>query len=144
MNLFVAGFIGSPKMNFMAGIVTEQHGKQVRVDIGSGNLLTVGIGEDTNVAPGTKVTLGVRPEHLEGAATEGSRVEGQVVAVEHLGSEAYVHLSLDGASGKEPLVFKSTGDTRLQTGQTSSVTVPPQACYLFDEHGVAFARAREG
>ena len=62
------------------------------------------------------------------------QLEGEVIALEHLGSETYVHL----ACGKgEPLVIKSAGKSAIKEGQRVSVVAPPQACYLFDETGMA-------
>lgn len=59
------------------------------------------------------------------------------LALEHLGSETYVHLACD---NDEPLVLKSTGDIAIKLGQRVSVAVPPHVCYLFDETGTALPR----
>jgi len=135
-NLFVAGFIGSPKMNFVTARVTNCDGSKVTIDI-DGRSVIVNVSEATNLQPGISVTLGLRPEDLKDADPGEAAIEGEVVAVEHLGSESYIHLAYGGA---EPLVFKSTGDTAIKPGQRVSVAVPATACYLFDAQGTAIPR----
>ena len=82
-NLFVAGFIGSPKMNFFSGVT--QPGGIVRF-----------AGVDARFAPveklpaGTEVTLGVRPEHFDRDSTDAA-IEVAVDFVEHLGGTSFVH-----------------------------------------------------
>ncbi|MCK5792829.1 MAG: sn-glycerol-3-phosphate ABC transporter ATP-binding protein UgpC [Ketobacter sp.] len=149
-NLFVAGFIGSPKMNFVPATVTACSTTQVSVDIGVGAELIVSVAQSNGLQSGARVTLGVRPEHIVGSenapaedepAGEAARIEGKVVAIEHLGAEAYVHLQLAaGSACEEPLVFKGSGDTTLQVGQQAAIFIAPQACYLFDETGNALPR----
>ena len=58
-NQFVAGFIGSPRMNFLPGIVGEA-GRTILVE----GLASVPVGDREGLRPGDKVTLGIRPEHL--------------------------------------------------------------------------------
>ncbi|RLU03977.1 MAG: sn-glycerol-3-phosphate ABC transporter ATP-binding protein UgpC [Ketobacter sp.] len=144
-NIFVAGFIGSPKMNFIAGKIAGCNGNLVQVDIGASHPISAEVPESSSLKPGVPVTIGVRPEHLSDAdPSEGSEqtshVEGTVIAVEHLGSEAYIHLQLNTNAADEPLVFKAIGDTGWETGQQATVSVEPGRCYLFDESGNAVAR----
>ncbi|THA39280.1 ATP-binding cassette domain-containing protein, partial [Streptomyces sp. A1136] len=83
-NLFVAGFIGSPKMNFLPGLVTAvaedglevavTGGRKVRVDVVPGNAKV-----------GEKVTLGLRAEHIHDNTGGSEQFSGQVNLVEHLG-----------------------------------------------------------
>lgn len=135
-NLFVAGFIGSPKMNFMAVTVTACDPGQVTLDLGTRRPVVAAV-TDPRLRPGAKLTLGLRPEHLNATSADAAQIDGEVIALEHLGSESYVHL----ACGKaETLVLKSVGDTAFEVGQRVSVAVPPHACYLFDETGVALLR----
>lgn len=155
-NLFVAGFIGSPKMNFITATVTASNSNQLSLDIGAGRQIKIALANAQNLPAdlqtGSRITLGLRPEHLSHSTpenstgdtkSEGAQIEGAVVAVEHLGSEAYIHLDIGtGSDAAEPLVFKSTGDTSLQVGQRAAVTIPPQACYLFDEAGMALPQAQ--
>ncbi len=136
-NLFVAGFIGSPKMNFLAGTVTACDTSQVMLDLGTRRPVIAAVADTMRLRPGAKVTLGLRPEHLMDTAADTARLDGEVIALEHLGSEAYVYLA---CGNEEPLVLKSAGDTTIAAGQRLSVAVPPHACYLFDDTGTALPR----
>jgi multiple sugar transport system ATP-binding protein len=133
-NLFVAGFIGSPRMNFLPATVTACDANQVTLDLGSGKTIIAAVADTKGLQPGARVTLGLRPEHLMESASNEGQLEGEVIALEHLGSETYVHLA---CGNDEPLVIKSAGDTAIKVGQRVSVVVPPQTCYLFDESGMA-------
>jgi ABC-type sugar transport system ATPase subunit len=137
-NRFVAGFIGSPKMNFLRATVAACERGRVTLDLGTRGPVTAAVSDATRLQPGAGVQLGLRPEHLSHSAAEDAPIDGEVVAVEHLGAEAYVHL---GCGPDEPLVFKAAGDTSIEVGQRVAVSVPPQACYLFDANGVALPRA---
>ncbi|MEM8952092.1 MAG: ATP-binding cassette domain-containing protein, partial [Pseudomonadota bacterium] len=141
-NLFVAGFIGSPKMNFLEGEVASATGNAVTVALPSGEQVIAAVSGDGAEA-GQKVTLGVRPEHLiDGGMNEGkgdAEVKGEAIAVEHLGGETYAYLERGGA---EPLVIKTDGDAKIATGETVPVGIRSETCYLFDDEGKAFQRAR--
>ncbi len=76
-NLFVAGFIGSPTMNFMSGVVTLKDGSRVR--LGDGSLIAIAA---QGVKEGQAVTLGMRPEHL---AMSENGIAGVILVVEPLG-----------------------------------------------------------
>ncbi|HKI53308.1 MAG TPA: TOBE domain-containing protein, partial [Anaerolineales bacterium] len=119
-------------------IVSACEAKQVTLDLGTGKTIIAAVADTKGIQPGAKVTLGLRPEHLMESASNEGQLEGEVIALEHLGSETYVHLAC-GNNG-EQLVIKSAGDTALKVGQCVSVAVPPQACYLFDENGTALLR----
>ncbi|MBU1425893.1 MAG: sn-glycerol-3-phosphate ABC transporter ATP-binding protein UgpC [Gammaproteobacteria bacterium] len=136
-NLFVAGFIGSPQMNFLSGTVTACNATRVTLDLGTRRPVIAAVADTARLQPGANVTLGLRPEHLTDTSADAAQLDGEVIALEHLGSEAYVHL----ACGKDqPLVIKSSGNTAIEVGQRVAVAVPPQACYLFDESGTALPR----
>ena len=142
-NLFVAGFIGSPKMNFLDGEVQSVTSNAVTVSLPSGEqvVATVATGD---ASPGEKVTLGLRPEHLIDGGKGADRpsdaeIRGKAIAVEQLGGETYAYLDRGGA---EPLVLKTDGDARISEGETIPVGIRSEACYLFDQNGQAFQRPR--
>ncbi|MEM7044251.1 MAG: sn-glycerol-3-phosphate ABC transporter ATP-binding protein UgpC [Pseudomonadota bacterium] len=141
-NLFVAGFIGSPKMNFLEGEVASATGNAVTVALPGGEQVIAAVTGDGAQA-GQKVTLGVRPEHLiDGGMGNGkgdAEVKGEAIAVEHLGGETYAYLDRGGA---EPLVIKADGDARIAVGEVVPVGIRSETCYLFDNEGKAFQRAR--
>jgi multiple sugar transport system ATP-binding protein len=136
-NLFVAGFIGSPRMNFLEGEVTSVSANGVTVTVAEGATLTAPVAQN-GASPGQKIKLGLRPEHLIEGGGGAGELKGRVIAVEHLGGETYVYLERGGA---EPLVVKAAGDSASKVNELLAVGVPAAACYLFDERGQAFQRA---
>jgi multiple sugar transport system ATP-binding protein len=90
-NVFVAGFIGMPKMNLVDGSI-DAHGRLAMGD--------VSLAWHHAAACGAKVTVGLRPEHLVPDA--GAAIRGTVALVERLGAESHVHLDVPGLS--RPLV----------------------------------------
>ncbi len=136
-NLFVAGFIGSPKMNLLGGEVAQGAGNAVTVRLADGSTVLAPVGGN-GASAGEKVTVGMRPEHLIEGGGGDSELKGQVVAVEHLGGETYIYLE---HGGTEPLVVKAAGDSKVRVDEVLPIGVPANACYLFDSDGQAFARA---
>jgi multiple sugar transport system ATP-binding protein len=136
-NLFVAGFIGSPRMNFLGGEVSRVSANGVTLKLADGATLTVPVSSN-GAAPGQKVTVGLRPEHLIKGGGGAGELRGRVVAVEHLGGETYIYLERKGA---DPLVVKAEGDSQARVDEVLPVGVPATACYLFDEQGRAIARS---
>ena len=93
-NLFVAGFIGSPTMNFLKTEVRAAQADSVTVGLPGGGSITVPV-KPGKCRPGDKVTLGVRPEHLlEGGGGDGE-LKGVVLVVERLGGATYCYLKLE-------------------------------------------------
>lgn len=121
--LFVAGFIGSPGMNVLAGRAADG-----RVTLPGGVTLKTScpIGEGG-------FTLGVRPEgFVPGSGADGLDVEVTVSAVELVGSESYVHARLVGG---ETLVFRLPGRAGLDVGQPMTISAPADALHVFDANG---------
>jgi multiple sugar transport system ATP-binding protein len=135
-NLFVAGFIGSPRMNFVEGTLTGGGADGLDVDLGEGVQARLPI-EANGAGAGQRVTLGVRPEHLVAGDGAEVRFAGEVVAVEHLGGETYVHLARRSGAA---LLLKCEGGARTRVGDTLSFGAPAAACHVFDARGIAFAR----
>ena len=136
-NLFVAGFIGSPRMNFLDGEVSGVSANGVPVKVADGATLTAPVSQN-GAAPGQKVTLGLRPEHLIEGGGGAGELKGRVIAVEHLGGETYIYLE---RKGTDPLVVKADGNSQTRVDELLPVGVPASACYLFDEEGQAIPRA---
>ncbi|RZF24807.1 sn-glycerol-3-phosphate ABC transporter ATP-binding protein UgpC [Paraburkholderia sp. UYCP14C] len=142
---FVAGFIGSPRMNFLPGKVASLDAQGVLVTLDhTGENMRVPV-SSAGLQPAQPVTLGVRPEHLEfvdaSAATNPAASQDGVLArtvslVEQLGEHSYVHLDQPGGA---VLIAKAPGNTRLAPGDAASLRVPRTACHLFTEDGFAAA-----
>ncbi len=119
-NRFVAGFIGSPAMNFLSA----QASGPGRVRIGSHEIAVPGTAQD--LPP--QLLLGARPEHL-GLGPSGEGLPARVEFVEHLGDEQIVHLSL--AEGQRLLVRLSAEAPRPRHGEALGVHLPAARLHLF-------------
>ena len=129
--LFVAGFIGTPKMNFLEVEVKSLSEACVTLAFANGASISVPT-PATKIEPGERLTLGIRPEHvtIEGAGELAAEIE----MVEHLGPRAYLHTRLgDGAA----VVAQAPGDTREHAGDRVAFRILPDAARLFDRSGKA-------
>ncbi|WP_319531615.1 ABC transporter ATP-binding protein [uncultured Cohaesibacter sp.] len=104
-NVFVAGFIGSPKMNLISGAEAEKHGAH---------------------------TIGIRPEHLDISTTSGDW-EGTVGVSEHLGSDTFFHVTVEGFA--EPLTVRAGGEVALHHGDKIYLTPQMTNLHKFDGSG---------
>ncbi len=122
-NLFVARFIGSPPMNTIpATFVVDA--SEAFVDLGSGRFPVSAVGGEA-VVHGTKVIVGVRPEHLR---IDNGPVEATIVAVEWLGHER--HVVCDLAGEKVTIREPAAGDLR-SAGEKVRLTADPAQVHLF-------------
>ncbi|MDW5313109.1 sn-glycerol-3-phosphate import ATP-binding protein UgpC [Rhizobium sp. PL01] len=116
---FVATFIGSPSMN----LLSKSPSKEWR------------IGNGTSLPDGT-VTLGVRPEDLHLAASNGSdsglTIDVKVAAVELVGAESYVHGTLP---DRQPIVFRVPGRSKIALDELATVHAAWESLHFFDEAG---------
>jgi multiple sugar transport system ATP-binding protein len=145
-NLFVAGFIGSPKMNFLAGEIVAADAAGAQVKLGSGVVLHATVNA-AGAKPGDKVTLGIRPEHLAlaGANASGAQtLTAPVTFVEALGSSTQAYVDVPtcavGTDTPEPFSVLLDGRTPLAAGQALAFEVPPEWCYVFNAEGQAYPR----
>ncbi len=118
---FVAGFTGSPAMNFAPAKVSADSASVVIAG------LTVRLGYPRASASGRDVTFGVRPEDI----SVGGDIEARVVVVEPLGAETLVTLAFGVGSSIE-MVTRVSADTKLKMGDTIKVTINPAKTHLFD------------
>ncbi|MBG6147862.1 multiple sugar transport system ATP-binding protein [Labrenzia sp. EL_142] len=105
-NKFVAGFIGSPKMNFIEGAEADTHGAQA---------------------------IGVRPEHIDVSTTEGAW-RGTVGVAEHLGSDTFIHIH--GIPRCDPMTVRALGDVAVQHGDTVFLTPNSSQIHKFNSEGL--------
>jgi ABC-type sugar transport system ATPase subunit len=133
-NLFVAGFIGSPRMNVVKAQVVRIDGG-VTVAVNSGEVtLPVAPGA---TKPGDDVTVGVRPEHMVEGSRPGLKLSGTVDAVEHLGESSFIYLHLDDGTD---IIARTPGDSPAQPGERLEVGAPMEQVRLFDGDGKAFSK----
>ena len=133
-NLFVAGFIGSPRMNLLPGRVAGADGAAVWVDLPAGGRIAVPVQVGT-LREGDSVTLGIRPEALR-LSSDGA-LAGQVHLVERLGSLTLLHVGL---AGGETVVVQSEGSDGTQARQAIRLAVDPADCHVFDTAGISLRR----
>ena len=138
-NLFVAGFIGSPKMNFLAATIVSAGADAAVVQLETGAQIRCEV-DASRAKVGDKVTLGVRPEHFEAAAAgqAGNVIATSVTFVESLGSTTHAYCDYPGVA--ETLVCELDGATRLKNGSALSLAIPASRTYVFDADGKAFRR----
>ena len=136
-NRFVAGFIGSPAMNFLEGSIAALDERHADVALEGGVRMSVPCLPLAGAAAGMPVTLGVRPEALNPDGIGDAAVSGTVYAVERLGGETYVYLHT--AQGDE-LTVHAAGDRVVATGDAVAIGLPADKCHLFGPDGTAFPR----
>jgi multiple sugar transport system ATP-binding protein len=130
-NLFVAGFIGSPKMNFITGTVTKADGTTATVDLGA--LGTLDLPRTSTAIAGQTVTLGIRPEHLQlGKGDFTLTVSPNIV--EQLGIHTVSYSTLPAG---ENFIALFEGDPQIPEGAPSEICFALSQAHLFDQAGLA-------
>jgi multiple sugar transport system ATP-binding protein len=158
VNLFVAGFIGSPAMNFLPA---EVDGDTLKLPIGD-----VRLSDEqrraVESAKGRELIVGIRPEHFEDAALVGEQSEravttrAKVDVVESMGSELYVHFQVSGQASSAELeelaadagttdvpragdstqaVARLNPESEVREGEEIELSFDPDRLYLFDPDG---------
>ena len=105
-NLFVAGFIGSPKMNLIDAAEAQKHDAK---------------------------TIGIRPEHIA-LSPENGAWKGKVGVAEHLGSDTFIHIDVDGIG---PVTARADGDIALKHNDMVWLTPDQTRMHRFDQNGKA-------
>ena len=127
-NEFVAGFIGSPKMNFLSAKIEDDTGV-----LCAGRRLEAG--RRLTGATGAPLTLGIRPEHIT-LAGEGERfAEGRIDLVEHLGGSTVLHVRPE--VGQDVLTVVLPGQQPCRTGDIVPLHLDPARCHFFSPDGLA-------
>ena len=120
-NRFVAGFIGSPAMNFVPGVIGDQ-GQLVLELTGRPDIPV-----SAKIAPGTKVLAGMRPEHLQVGAGGAGTIRLPVSTMESTGSLTYISLGEEGE-----LTLVSQVRENVAIGDVIDVHIEPEQVHLFD------------
>ncbi len=135
-NLFVAGFIGSPKMNFLPGTFVAGTNEEAQVRLHTGELISARVNSQ-GLQVGHNVTVGVRPEHTQHGG-ETQHIVRTVQWQERLGDATYLYMQSE--DGQSPFIMKTTGMSAAQIGQRIAVHLPEQDLHLFDDKGQALPR----
>ncbi|SDP90868.1 sn-glycerol-3-phosphate ABC transporter ATP-binding protein UgpC [Phyllobacterium sp. OV277] len=126
-NVFVAGFIGSPKMNFFQGTIHAADGQEAFVQFNSGERIPVSR-ETFLVSHGLPVTLGIRPGHVTLGPVDATDIKGVVQNIEQLGGES--HLYINAADGT-PTAVHVDGQTEIALGDTIGLKLDTGKIQLF-------------
>ena len=138
-NQFVAGFIGSPRMNFIEVTVEEAGADRVAVKDEAGRRYEAAVSGE-GLKPGDAAVLGIRPDHLDIVGDGGVPVTVQ--AIEQLGGESYLYCETE--SGAR-LTAHISGQTAVKRGDTAHAVFRPEFTHLFrKDDGRAQARTRVG
>ena len=131
-DLFVAGFIGSPQMNFLAGTIAAADGGGLAVTVDGGRA-TLPLGPRGDAARvGSPCTIGIRPEHLD--PTPDGSLAVKLTSREFVGSETIVAGTLE--SG-ETVTCSLRGFHRVAPGEILRASIEPRQVYVFDEASAA-------
>ena len=139
-NLFVAGFIGMPQMNFFDAELKLENGKY-SVAIGGVNIPVADSKQERlrkNGVQAQPITLGIRPEHITLDGESGQMLHGKVDVSEMMGSEIHLHVN---SNGKDVVIIvPSLGITADQRssftyGGKISFTFGGNVCHVFDSEG---------
>ncbi len=132
-NLFVGGFIGSPKMNFISSKILSKNSNGTELNLLGSTKIYVPK-KSPNSSEGDMVLLGIRPEHLLVNKDADANWESKVFVVEKLGSGTFLYLEKEG----EPLVVQTAGDSNIKVGDTVKVGFEASRCHIFDKSKQAF------
>ncbi len=131
-SIFVAGFIGSPSMNFLPAKI-ESDGSTVSLESGA-NVRAEGLARSKHAGRG--VTIGIRPEHLEMTSPDRADLTLQIAAIETLGADTLVHGSIAGTGMGEKrnagFAARLPGNARITEGESLPLRVADGALHLFD------------
>jgi ABC-type sugar transport system ATPase subunit len=133
-NIFVAGFLGSPAMNFLAATVT----KKDQLDFGAGMNMKLALPAACKL--GDKLTLGCRPEHIQFNAKGGKQLSGTVDIIERLGEVGYAYVALPNG---QTMIAQVNGDPRIGSGEPVSLVLSPDQIHLFSVDGSALPALRQ-
>jgi multiple sugar transport system ATP-binding protein len=136
-NLFVAGFLGTPKMGFLKGSISRVSSTACEVTLDAGAIVSLPLG-GANLSVGSSVTLGIRPEHLDIAQPGDCQMQVTADVSERLGSDTYCHVR---TSSGEALTMRIRGDLASRYGETLNLKLDSAHCHLFDAQGLVIANA---
>ncbi len=138
-NLFVAGFIGSPRMNFLSGKLSACSEGKAEVILGNDCKIEI-LANLGHARPGDKVVAGFRPE--EAKLSEGgiNSLKGRLDVLEHLGESDLAHIRLE-ADPMQTIILRLGAGTEPREGDAIVISVSPEYWHLFrEEDDSAFSR----
>jgi len=131
-NRFVAGFVGSPKMNFLDATVVGSGADSVTLALDSDPEVRLTLPIKEGVNEGAKVSLGIRPEHFADAAGGDADLTVHVDVAEHLGNTSYVYARTEGG---EQLIIERPESRDVGNRDRLTVGLSARRAFLFDSKG---------
>ena len=130
-NKFVAGFIGSPTMNFLNGTVEEKDGKMVINMKGICLEFPESMREKVKAHAGKEVSFGIRPEHITlGHEGDSNTLKGNILVKEQMGNEEIVYFDSEGNQITARLTLNQEESLRLKDSGIFSINM--EKCHLFN------------
>ena len=137
-NLFVAGFIGSPRMNLLSGTATGVSDDRVSVALDGIDEQTIDFaGADIGITEGERVTVGIRPENIVMPTGAEFTFDVEVASAENLGGSTLLHVP-DHPAGA--IIVESREEARPGPGSLK-IAFDPKRLHLFNREGAAVARS---
>ena len=134
---FVAGFLGSPQMNFLKVRALAASSEAVEIEMPGGYRMPVLV-DGSAVEVGEEMTLGVRPEHFVAPEQADFAFHGEIAVAERLGDHNLIYLTLEGVD--EMVTVRGDGNLRVAVGQTFAAGLMASKCHLFRANGQACPR----
>jgi len=140
VSLFVAEFIGSPKMNLLHGHLVDAQEGYATVKVGE-QLIKAAV-DARHLKAGEQVQLGIRPEHIPLTSSgAGSNVAGHLQHIERLGDSSLLYVQM--GEGQAVTTVKVEGSATINAGTSLNLCMLPDQLHLFDSHGMACQRTVE-
>ena len=130
-NTFVAGFIGSPKMNFIPSKFLSNSSSQVEINALGSNFNLPKKLKDKNLD--TEIIFGIRPEDMHLGSDNDYHWQSKVFVTEKLGSSTFIYLEGE----KEPIVMEVAGDTSIKVGDMVKVKLDLEKTHLFNSQNLS-------
>ena len=130
-NTFVAGFIGSPKMNFIPSKFLSNSSSQVEINALGSNFNLPKKLKDKNLD--TEIIFGIRPEDMHLGSDNDYHWQSKVFVTEKLGSSTFIYLEGE----KEPIVMEVAGDTAIKVGDMVKIKLDLEKTHLFNSQNLS-------
>ncbi|MCZ4431667.1 sn-glycerol-3-phosphate ABC transporter ATP-binding protein UgpC [Agrobacterium sp. SOY23] len=131
-NRFVAGFVGSPKMNFLDATIIGSGAESVTLSLDSDPAVRLTLPVKARLNDGARVSLGIRPEHFADAGQGDADLTVHVDVAEHLGNTSYVYAR---AQGGEQLIIERPESRDVGNRDRLTVGLSAPKAFLFDSKG---------
>ncbi|MGV1985763.1 ABC transporter ATP-binding protein [Agrobacterium sp. 22-221-1] len=131
-NRFVAGFVGSPKMNFLEATIVGSSAEGVKLSLDSDPAVRLSLPVTAGLNEGARVSLGIRPEHFADAGGGDADLTVHIDVAEHLGNTSYVYARTEGG---EQLIIERPESRDVGNRDRLTVGLSARRAFLFDSKG---------